>query len=243
MLLSYETSSLSYDDIDLIHGKFIPAQSRNFYSDCSNKDCLTYIPSYAPVRIFVNIYGVFANLSGRFAEKYDNLELPDRVEGIVDPDFIRLNIPKSGVEAIMEEDMFWKDMLPYPWYILLTQEMYNICGGELYMLLPMYDSLQLEDRLIWVWRHFGNQARSRTALASYEMACMLIKSRNDILISSDLRNCELWTQRGGSAFWWSEINSNCKEPAVILRKRIKILSNAIYDLKHLSPDGDGNNSP
>ena len=234
MLLSYETSSFSYDNIDLIHGKFIPANRTRFYSNCANNDCTTYVPTSSPVRIFTNIYGVFANLTGRFAENYDNLEIPNAVECVVDPEFIRLNIPKSGVEAIMEEDNFWKYIQPYPWRMLLMQEIYNICSGEYYLLLPVYDSLQLEDRLIWVWRHFGSQSKHRTMLMTSETSCLLIKSRNDIFIGADLHICELWTQQGGSAFWWPEIDYKCIDPAKILSKRIKLLGRAVSDLKELS---------
>jgi hypothetical protein len=195
---------------------------------------LHYTPTSPPIRFFINIYGTFADLSGRFAQKYDNLAIPTTKDGLLDADFIRTQIPREGVIAMMEEEGFWRDMLPYKWHMLVMQDFYKLCGGEYYLLLPMYDSLQLEDRLIWVWRHFGNQAKDRTMLLTCETACLLIKSRNDILIGSDLVNCEAWASQGGSSFWWSEIDYNCKDPAKILAKRIKLLTQVVADLKELS---------
>jgi hypothetical protein len=228
MLLSYETSSISYDKIDLIHGKFIPAKHRSLRcEECSDG-------SVPPIRVFINIYGVFANLSGRFAEKYDNLRLPCVEDCIIDYEYIRDNIPRAGVAAIMEEEGFWRHMDAYQWHMLLMGEIYKMCAGQYYFLLPLYDSLQLEDRLIWVWRHFGNVAKDRTMLLTCPSAQLLIKSRNDLFIGSNLKNCEDWSLAGGSAYWWPEIDANCKEPAKFLSKRIRLLSQAVAGLRELS---------
>jgi hypothetical protein len=227
MLLSYETSSIAYDDIDLIHGKFLPAQTRTICTDICNP----------PPRVFINIYGVFADLTGRFAQRYDNHVIPSsKADGcILDPEYIRNNIPKVGVDAMMEEPDFWKDMKAYPWYLLAMKEFYTICNEDYYLLLPMYDSLQLEDRLTWVWRHFGSQSKDRTMLLTCKSAGLLIKSRNDIFIGSDLVNCEAWASMGGSAFWWPEIDIACKDPSKLLVKRIKLLKLAVHELLVLHP--------
>ena len=158
MLLSYTTSSLTYDNIDLVYGKFFPA-----------KNVVTHSTETAfPIRIFCNIYGMFADLTGRFAERFDNYKIPtiDNKGEIVDSQLMLNTISRSAVRAIMEEDNFWKGMQPYPWYMLLMREVYNLCGGEYYLLISFYDSLQLDDRIIWVWRHFGNVARYHTIVLS-----------------------------------------------------------------------------
>ena len=229
MLLSYETSSLSYDTVDLIHGKFVPATR---IPRCA--DCMEYVGGHPPVRIFINIYGIFADLSGTFALRYDELQLPCIQECILDPDYIRNNISKSGVEAMMEEEGFWQHMQPYQWYMLLMGEIYKLSGGEYYFLLPLYDSLQLEDRLIWVWRHFGNVAKDKTMLLTPSSSHMLIKRRNDLFIGSNLKQCQDWSLAGGSSFWWSELDAKCKEPAKILSKRIRLLTQVVAGLHELS---------
>lgn len=232
MLLSYVTSSISYDTVDLIHGKFVPAMPPSMIP-CDPRTCSQYNP---PVRFFINIYGVFANLTGRFAERYDDLQLPmmKDTDGVLNPEYIKTEIPKSGVEAIMEEDGFWPYVQPYPWSMLIMGEMYKLARGQYYFLLPMYDCRELEDRLVWVNRHFGMTGRNRSMLLNCESACLLIKSRNDIFIGSDLYNCECWSRAGGSAFWWPELSPSAKEPAKTLNKRIKLLTQAVNDLYALS---------
>ena len=231
MPLSYETSSLSYDDVDLIYGKFIPAHvvpSPFSGERRSNR-------SKSPVRIFCNIYGVFADMTGRFAEKYDNHVVPCRLDCIIDETYVRNNISRDAVIAIVEEPEFWLNMEAYPWYKLLIEQFFNMCGGEYFLLLSFYDCEQLTDRVQWVWRHFGiANSRDRTIVMSSDSYSLLVKSRNDILIDSDLLHCEKWSQAGGSAFFWPEIDSKCKDPSGLLYKRLKLLSDCINDLKGLS---------
>lgn len=235
MLLSYETSSVAYDAIDLIHGKFIPASHPNFSSGSSGIDCITLRPTSPDIRIFVNIYGVFADLSSNFAHRYDRLKLPLIDTCLLDPEYISTQIPKSGTEAIMEEDEFWKHIEPYKWYMIVMEELYNLCAGDYYLILPLYDGLQVEDRLTWVWRHFGNGARSKTVLLNHRAATnLLIKNRNDLFISGDLKQCEDWSLAGGSSFWWPEIAGSCEEPAKLLTGRVKLLSHVVADLRDLS---------
>lgn len=234
MLLFYETSSLRWDDTDLIHGKFIPAKPNVFHYNCYKTDCLQYKQNLDSVRFFINIYGTFANLTGRFAERYDNLEIPTKIECVFDPDYVYTHIPKSGVEAIMEEDEFWKHVEPYPWYMLLMGEVYKLCDGDFTLMLPIFNGLQMEDRLTWVWRHFGVNVKKRTAMLERDVALMLIRGRNDVFIGSNLYMCEKWSEAGGSAFWWPELDGKCKEPAKILMKRIRLLSQAVSDLRELS---------
>ena len=222
MLLSYETSSISYDAVDLIHGKFVPAAILD-----DNRD--------GEIRFFINIYGVLSDLTGAFAKRYDDHVIPCVSECILDPEYIINNIPRSGVEAMMEEDFFWLHVQSYPWYMLLMGEMYNICHGNYYFVVPHYRSMQMDDRLTWVWRHFGNGAKDRTVLLNCDTACdLLIKSRNDIFIGSDLVDVERWSLAGGSAYWWPEIDGKCKNPARFLSKRIRMISQHVASLRELS---------
>ncbi len=224
MLLSYEKSTIPYDDIDLIHGKFVAAKPSPH---------LVSQPAKSPIRIFCNVYGVFGDITGRFATKYDDLKIPCKVECIYDPEYLMNNVPREGVKAIMEEDFFWKNMEAYPWQMLLMGEIYKICGGDYYLFISFYDSLQLEDRAIWVWRHFGSVSRNRTFMCSTESSQLLIRSRNDILIDADLKHVENWCDAGGSGFWWPEMSSACVDPAKILSKRITLLTKAVRDLKEM----------
>lgn len=257
MLLSYETSSLSYDDADLLCGKFVPA----FPSVPAHFDRTTSLPliypsvtpivgegnkllpvvspeyiHHFPIRIFINVYGVFGDLSGRFAAKYDGLRIPhhQRVAGILDPVYVLENIPKSGVSAIMEEEFFWKNLEPYPWYLLIMNEIYKLCGGEYFLNISLYDSLQLEDRVIWLWRHFGEKSKPRVYVCNREALNMLVRSRNDVLIDANLRSVETWCEAGGSGFWWPEMDGKYNKAAYILSKRIRLLSQAVQDLKDLA---------
>ena len=235
MLLSYATSSIAHDDIDLIHGKFIPAvvTPKTIPSCADPHSCSRQNPQ---IRLFINIYGVFANLTGRFAERYDNLELPvvKGTDGILDPKYIKTYIAKSGVEAIMEEDDFWKHVQPYQWNMLLMNEFYKLANGEYYFILPMYDCREMEDRIVWVSRHFGTEGRGRSMVMNSDTSCLLIKSRNDIFIGSDLYECEQWCVSGGSAFWWPEVMPIAKLPAKTLIKRVKLLNQAVLGLRDLS---------
>ena len=210
MLLSYETSSILYDEIDLIHGKFVPA-THNSFSKCLNLNCTTYKPSPQPVRLFINIYGVFADLTGRFSFKCDNLQIPCKEECILDPEYIGRNVSKEIVTNIIEEDFFWKYVESYKWYMLLMGEIYNISHGNYYFLMLPYNTVQMDDKLLWVYRHFGNEGAKRSFICDSNAWVNLIHSRNDILISSDLLRIEEWVAAGGSGFWWSEIDGKCND--------------------------------
>lgn len=220
---SYSAFSSSYDAVDLIHGKFLPSVSGS-KSDTDE------------VRIFINVYGTFADLLSRFAFRYDKLEIPSTADAcILDPEYIKNNLPKPVVEAIIEEDGFWEFVDAYPWYMLLMAEIYKLCGGRYYLLLPYYDAKQLDHRLEWVWRHFGEGARDKTILVTRHAAAELfIHNRNDLYIGGDLSHCEAWANNGGSAFWWPAIDGKCSMPAKILSKRVKLLSQVVADLRELS---------
>lgn len=238
MLLSYETSSLTYDKIDLIHGKFIAAAHPKIDNLPPKRiieiDTQTR-PTTQDIRIFINIYGVFADLTDNFAHKYDRLQVPCITECIVDPEYICKIAPKVIADAIMEEDDFWKNIEPYKWYMLLMGEIYKLCAGNYYLILPLYDALQMEDRLTWTWRHFGNVSRARTSVISHKAACsLMVKNRNDLFIGSDLRQCEDWSLAGGSSFWWPEIDGKCTNPTPILYKRTKLLNKVVAGLRELS---------
>lgn len=233
MILSYETSSLSYDDIDLIHGKFIPAtRISNPCEQCPDRIC-THLQSH-PIRIFCNVYGVFGDLTGRFAERYDDYIVPCRTECIVDSEIMRNTIPREAVIGIFEEEGFWSRVQPYPWKNLLMGEIYNLCAGEYFLLTSFYGSIQLSERVIWIWQNFGNVSRERSVIASSDSYGLLVKSRNDVLISADLLHLEKWCKAGGSGFFWSELVGTCKDPSPILFKRLKLLRHAINDLKELA---------
>lgn len=219
MPLHYETSSIQYDDIDLIHGKFVAA-----------KDGIT---SEKSVRIFCNVYGVFGDLTGRFASKYDNLVIPCRMDCILDPDYIRNHVSKAALATILEEEFFWKNMSAFPWYMLLMGEIYKLCKGDYYLMISYYDSLQLEDRVVWIWRHFGHVSQERTFIAASSSWSNLVRGRNDILIDSNLVHIEKWGAAGGSGFWWPEMSIDCKDPSKILSKRIGLLNHAVRDLVDL----------
>lgn len=223
MPLSYSPFQTPYDEVDLIHGMFLPARGTNR-------------PDRDKVRIFINIYGTFADLMGRFAFRYDNLVIPSKGDACVfDPEYIKNTLPQVGVDAIMEEDGFWEYVDAYPWYLLLMGELYKLCGGDYYLLLPMYDSKQLEHRLTWVWRHFGDNAKDHTILLTRSAASnLLVHDRNDLYIGSDLVDCEAWCDAGGSSFWWPTIDGKCKNPSTLLSKRIKLLSQVVADLHDLS---------
>lgn len=231
MLLSYVSSSIKYDHVDLVHGKFIIGKSGTFcYDICKNS---SLIPN---IRIFCNVYGLFGDLTGRFAQKCDDLKIPTIAgECVLDSDFICKTIPRATVRAIIEEPGFWRNMEPYQWYMLLMGEFYKLCYGNYFLCIGLYDSLQSEDRVIWIWRHFGNDARSRLFVLSSTTMPNLVKSRNDILIDADLEHLDRWTEAGGSGFWWPELVADCKDPAIIISKRIKLLSEAIDGLKNLYP--------
>jgi hypothetical protein len=229
MLLSYVSSSIKYDDIDLVHGKFVIGKPGKFCLDVCKNSSLQ-----PPIRIFCNVYGLFGDLSGRFAQKCDDMKIL-RVSGcVLDSDYICRTIPKPVVRAIIEESGFWRNMEPYRWYMLLMSEFYKLCDGRYFLCIGLYDSLQLEDRVVWVWRHFGNESRTRLFVLSSTAMPNLVKSRNDILIDADLEHLDRWTEAGGSGFWWPEIAADCANPAIIISKRIKLLSDAVNGLKNLS---------
>lgn len=231
MLLSYETSSFAYDKVDLFYGKFVPAQINIAGMHTTGN---------LPIRMFCNITGLFSDLSGHFAERYDDYVLPlvknsDNSDScVVDFDAIMRNISLSAIEAIMEEKDFWRLLRPYPWYLLLFQEIYNMCGGEYYFMLHFFNALQLEDRLTWCARYFGAESRKRTLVLSIEVMPLLVRSRNDILVDADLRHIEMWCKAGGSGYWWPELYGKCAEPALVLAMRVRLMKQAVLDLKALS---------
>jgi hypothetical protein len=230
MLLSYETSSIAYDNVDLIHGKFVPAHINV---------AGMHVEGNLPVRFFCNVGGVFSDVTGRFAERYDNYVLPmvknsdDTDSCVIDTKLLMKTVPRIAVDALLEEDDFWRLVQPYPWYMLLMQEFYNHCAGEFFLILHLYNGLQIEDRVLWIARHFGNESKEKLLILSYYTLPLLVRSRNDVLIDADLVHIEKWCDAGGSAFWWPELNGKCVEPASILVKRVKLLKQAVRDLKSL----------
>jgi hypothetical protein len=230
MLLSYASSSIKYDEIDLIHGKFIIGKSGKFCYDICKDSSIQ--PS---IRIFLNVYGLFGDLTGQFAKRCDDLKIP-RVAGcVLDPDFISKTIPTPTARAIIEEDGFWRNIEVYPWHILLLSEIYKLCRGEYFLCMGLYDGHQMSDRLTWIYRNFGNISRSRLFILNSTAMMNLVKSRNDILIDADLEHIDRWTEAGGSSFWWPEIVADCEDPSVILSKRLKLLSSAITEMNKLRP--------
>jgi hypothetical protein len=287
MLLSYETSSIAYDKVDLFYGKFVPARTRKsaqhhanaveinllenrekqpdlskgtmlertdllentgkmpiadgnfpFVAETNSSDSSSSEKNL-PIRIFCNVTGLFSDLSGRFAERYDDYVLPlvknsdDSPSCVVDYAEIMRTVSKSAVEAIMEEKDFWRLLQPYPWYMLLFQEIYNMCGGEYYFILHFFNALQLEDRLTWCARHFGAESRKRTLVLAVDTMPLLVRSRNDILLDADLLHIEKWCDAGGSGYWWPELYGRCLEPASILAKRSRLMRQAIASLRAL----------
>jgi hypothetical protein len=40
---------------------------------------------------------------------------------------------------------------------------------------------------------------------------------------------------GGSSYWWPAIDGKCGNPASVLSRRVKLLSNAVADMKKMHP--------
>jgi hypothetical protein len=225
MLLSHNTSSIQYGDIDLMNGMFISSSVAEY--PIFNDNVTT------PVRVFINIYGTFADLTGRFALHYDDLRIPTILgDCVIDPNYVRENIPNVGVSSMMEEEYFWSGMSPFPWYVLLMEEIYKISQGKYYFILPMFGCDQMDDRLTWVWRHFGAQAKDHTMVIRRSTSTILVRGPSDVYIGPSLKCCEDWTIAGGSSFWWPEMSIKCSDPAKLLAKRIKLLSQGVSGLRN-----------
>ena len=237
MQLYHESSSLSINDkIDVMYGKYFPSTTYNTekYIDITQPFSSSFFnsetSSSSQVRIFCEIYGVFGDLTGRFADRMDKLEIPCPKNCYVPENYLFKNYPLDTLVTIAEEPGFWYGVLRYDWFWIIFETFFKLSSGNLYLLSDWEYGEQLSDRYLWVKKSFGSSMLNNLIWVNDEYRHMIARDKRDILIDNDLSNIEKWINAGGSAFYWPEIHRNCDDKVKILSKRFELLSKVVESL-------------
>jgi hypothetical protein len=221
MHLLHHTSSLAFDSkIDGVYGKFFPSRNKENVSN-------------APVTIYSEIYGVYGNLTKRFAERLDDFVVSPSENGALGENFLLDHFPLDLLIAIAEEPHFWERAEKYQWFEPLFRKMFLLCRGNMYLLMDWEYREQLTDRIRWCERSFGTTLADNLILTADKNRALLVGGYQDLLIDTDLYNIERWINAGGSAFYWPEINHTCPPEMIakIVARRLGMLEDVV---KHLN---------
>ena len=228
MQLIHDTSSLQINDtIDPVYGKYFPAEKQPC---CPHFQYCIAEGQRDHVRIFTEVYGVFGNLTKRFAERLDNLKIPCEKNCVVKENFLSSHFSVDVLAAIAEEPGFWFSVEKYPWFWVVFEELYKMSSGDVYLLADWEFGHQLSDRYTWIRKSFGETMAERVFFTCDQNRPMLLLDRQDVLIDCDLSNIERWVKAGGSGYYWPEIHWQCADVATILGTRISMLENMVKSL-------------
>jgi hypothetical protein len=224
MQLYHNSSSLAFDpNIDLTYGKYYPAKI------CASSSF--DLADDVPVRIFCEVYGVFGNLSKRFADRLDNFRVECPPNGALKENFLLDTFPLEALFSIAEEPGFWLDVPVYDWKWPLFEELYKMCKGNLYLLEDWEGGEQLTDRYVWAKKTFGNTVVENMFWTEDKNRALLVSSKRDILIDSDLSNGEAWIKNGGSFVWFPELHWESPDKVRILSRRLSIIRSVVKSLE------------
>ncbi len=222
-------ATLPYDKVDLIHGKFFA--SPKLFDDaqcaaCPNRKNKTIYP----MRIFCEIYGVFGDSMGRYAEKLDNAIIENSPYGIVKLDWLTSNFAYDVRHSVTEEDHFWTRIDTYKWHWILFEELFKLSKSNYYLLAGLDGECHYGDRIQWILRKFGRDGYNKFFLLHDENRHLLAHTCKDLLIDCDLYNIEKWVEAGGSGFWWPQIDGKATNTVDILAKRLQLLKKVAVEL-------------
>jgi hypothetical protein len=218
MQLYHESSLLTFNPyIDGVYGKFFAPK------------VYTSEKQY-PVRIYSEIYGIYANLTKRFADRMDDFKVDVKENCYLHSNFLLDHFPRQALFAIAEEPGFWYGVEKYPWFPLVLERFYKLSKGELYLLADWEGGEQCSDRYVWMRKTFGTTLMDHTFLMDDGLRPLLVQhGKYDILIDGDLKNIERWTDAGGSGFWWPEMHWGCDSGhrVKIIAKRFELLGEVV----------------
>ena len=222
MHLLHHTSSLAFDpSVDVIYGKYFPSRNKENVSN-------------SPVTIYSEIYGVFGNLTKRFAERMDEFLVSPTENGVIPENFLLEHFPLDLLIAIAEEPEFWERVEKYQWFEPLFRKIFLVCRGNMYLMMDWEYREQLTDRIKWCERSFGTTLADNLILTADKNRPLLVGGRQDLLIDTDLYNIERWTAAGGSGFWWPTINHACAPDLIarIVARRLGMIEDVVNHLNN-----------
>lgn len=213
MQLRHESSSLVVSQSDMLYGKHFSPHSSSL--------------SIGNVNVYCEIYGIFGNLTKRFATRLDDFQILCEDDCIIPENYLFTKFALDTLVAIAEETDFWSGVPTYPWFWPLFGELFKMSKSNIYLLADWEFGEQLSDRYMWVKKNFGSVMMERLIFTSDGNRVLLPKSPRDLLIDCDLSNIEKWVSVGGSAFYYPELHWDCENRANILVKRLELIRNAI----------------
>ena len=200
MQLYHNSSSLYIDDkIDVIYGKYFPAKIYNNELDpiaCNYKNCPT-----SKVTIYCEVYGLFGNLTKRFAERMDEYAVKCEGNCYIKENLLLEKFPMDTLISIAEEPGFWYGVPKYQWFWPMLEEFYKCSNGNRFLLSDWEYAEQLSDRYMWIKKSFGTSLADNLIWTCDKNRPLLATSRRHLLIDCDLSNIEAWINAGGSGFW------------------------------------------
>ena len=247
MQFHYESSSLVTSSADLLYGKFFPPENYRKCYKCMptpigskekleivNGNALSIIENKCDnehVNIFAEVYGIFGNLTKRFAVRMDDFEILCEPNCHIAENYLLNRFAIDTLVAISEEPDFWSGVPKYPWFWHLFGELYKMSKSNIYLLADWEFGEQLSDRYIWVKKNFGSLTAEKLIFTCDKNRSLLPKSQRDLLIDCDLSNIEKWIHAGGSGYWWPELHWSCPDRAKLLTKRMELVRNVVHTLE------------
>lgn len=191
--------------------------------------------------IYCEIYGVFGNLTKRFADRLDGFEVVLSQNSVIEENYLMKFFPLEALISMAEEPGFWANVEKYVWFAALLERLFMMSEGELYLLMDWEYREQLTERRVWCEEKFGTTLADNLILTADKNRPLLVRGRQDLLIDCDLYNIERWTAAGGSGFFWPEIhwNASHEEVARILARRLGMVEDVMRFLKKPVIKGGG----